>query len=146
MDENEKLEDFNLDDIMKEFKDGDTTEKLPATEEPAAEETPAAEEPAAEETGVPEETVRIDRIPEATVSEDATIKIPLDELVDKEAERARLTKEADTVEKQLQAALAKLNNKAFVDKAPANVVAGARENAERLQEKLSLLKQSLQAL
>lgn len=80
------------------------------------------------------------------VTADATIKIPLDELVDKEAERARLNKEAEAVEKQLQAALAKLNNKAFVDKAPANVVAGARENAERLQEKLTLLKQSLQAL
>ena len=80
------------------------------------------------------------------VTADATIKIPMDELVDKDAERARLTKEMDNVRKQLEGVQARLNNKAFTDKAPANVVDAARENAARLQEKLTLLEQSLQAL
>ena len=77
------------------------------------------------------------------VTADATIKIPLDELVDKAAELARLNKEKETVQKQLEGVQARLANKAFTDKAPANVVETARENAARLQEKLSLLEQSI---
>ena len=47
------------------------------------------------------------------------------------------------VEKQLEGALARLNNKAFTDKAPEQVVATARENAARLQEKLTQLDRSM---
>ncbi len=79
------------------------------------------------------------------VTTDATIKIPLAELVDKEAELQRLQKEKDHVQKQLDGVLARLNNKAFTDKAPEAVVNGARENAARLQEKLALLEQSMAA-
>ncbi len=79
------------------------------------------------------------------VTTDATIKIPLAELVDKEAELARLQKEKDSVQKQLDGVMARLNNKAFTDKAPEAVVNGARENAARLSEKLTLLEQSMQA-
>ncbi len=79
------------------------------------------------------------------VTTDATIKIPLEELVDKEAELARLQKEKEGVQKQLDGVLARLNNKAFTDKAPEAVVNGARENAARLQEKLALLEQSMAA-
>ena len=77
------------------------------------------------------------------VTPDATVKIPLDELVDRDAERARLQKERAAVEKQLEGALARLNNKAFTDKAPEQVVATARENAARLQEKLTQLERSM---
>jgi valyl-tRNA synthetase len=77
------------------------------------------------------------------VTADATIKIPLSELVDKDAERARLTKEKEIVKKQLDGIMARLNNQSFVSKAPANVVESTRENAARLNEKLSLLEQSL---
>ena len=80
------------------------------------------------------------------VTADATIKIPLQELVDLEAERKRLHKERETVQKQLDGIRARLQNKAFTDKAPEAVVNGAKENAARLQEKLALLEQSLQAL
>ncbi|MBQ2780104.1 MAG: valine--tRNA ligase [Clostridia bacterium] len=80
------------------------------------------------------------------VTPDATVKIPLDELVDKAAEKARLEKEYATVQKQLDGTLARLNNKAFTDKAPEQVVATARENAARLQEKLTLLAQSMSLL
>ncbi len=80
------------------------------------------------------------------VTADATIKIPLEELVDKAAEQARLAKEKDTVQKQLSGVEQRLANPSFTDKAPAAVVETAREQAKRLQEKLALLEQSLAQL
>ena len=80
------------------------------------------------------------------VTPDATVKIPMAELVDLEAERARLTKEKAAVQKQLDSARARLNNEAFTSKAPANVVQTARDNAARLEEKLRLLDESLRQL
>ena len=80
------------------------------------------------------------------VTPDATLKIPMAELVDLEAERARLNKEKDAVQKQLDSAKARLNNEAFTSKAPANVVQTARDNAARLEEKLRLLEESLRQL
>ncbi len=77
------------------------------------------------------------------VTADATIKIPMDELVDKDAERSRLTREKEAVKKRLDGVMARLNNKAFTSKAPADVVNTAKENAARLNEKLTLLEQSL---
>ena len=76
----------------------------------------------------------------------ATVKIPMDALVDKAAELARLEREYNNVKKQLDGVLARLNNKAFTDKAPEAVVAGAREQAAAMQEKLNLLTQSMNAL
>ncbi len=80
------------------------------------------------------------------VTADATIKIPMADLVDLEAEKARLAKEKETVQKQLDGVLARLGNEAFTSKAPEAVVATARENAARLQEKLTLLQQSMDGL
>lgn len=50
------------------------------------------------------------------------------------------------MQKQLDGVQARLNNKAFTDKAPEAVVNGAKEQAARLQEKLTLLEQSLKTL
>ena len=80
------------------------------------------------------------------VTPDATVKIPMDELVDLAAERARLLKERETAQKQLDGVVARLSNEAFTSKAPAQVVDTARENAARLQEKIALLDQSLAAM
>ncbi|MDD4546149.1 MAG: valine--tRNA ligase [Oscillospiraceae bacterium] len=80
------------------------------------------------------------------VTADATIKIPMEELVDKDAERSRLTREKEAVKKQLDGVMARLNNQAFTSKAPADVVNTAKENAARLNEKLALLEQSLSNL
>ncbi len=80
------------------------------------------------------------------VTADATIKIPMAELVDLQAERARLTKERDTAQKQLDGVLARLSNPSFTDKAPEAVVQTARDQAARLQEKITLLEQSMQQL
>ena len=76
----------------------------------------------------------------------ATIKIPMDALVDKAAELARLEREYNNVKKQLDGVMARLNNPAFTDKAPEAVVNGAREQAAQMQEKLNLLTQSMDAL
>ncbi len=80
------------------------------------------------------------------VTADATIKIPMAELVDIAAEKARLQKEKDAAQKQLDGVLARLNNPAFTEKAPAAVVDTCRENASRLREQLTLLDQSLAQL
>ena len=80
------------------------------------------------------------------VTDTATVKIPLEELVDKAAELARLEKEKANAEKQLAGVLARLNNKAFTDKAPAAVVAGAQAQADSLREKLALLEQSMKQM
>ena len=80
------------------------------------------------------------------VTDGATVKIPMDDLVDREAERARLQKEKENVLKQLAGVEGRLNNKAFTDKAPAQVVQTARDQAQQLRDKLALLEQSMEAL
>ena len=80
------------------------------------------------------------------VTADATLKIPMAELVDIAAERARLQKEKDSVQKQLDGILARLQNPAFTDKAPAAVVESNRANADRLREKLALLEKSMEQM
>ena len=54
----------------------------------------------------------------------ARIFIPMDELVDKEKEIARLNKEKEKVEKEIGVLSKKLDNPGFVSKAPAAVVEG----------------------
>jgi len=71
------------------------------------------------------------------------IWIPLGDLVDLAAEKARLEKELANVEKQLAGVTAKLGNESFTGKAPANVIEGARQNARALTEKRDALKESL---
>ena len=80
------------------------------------------------------------------VTADATVKIPMAELVDVAAEKARLQKEKENVQKQLDGILARLDNPAFTGKAPAAVVESNRASADRLREKLELLEKSLEAL
>ena len=80
------------------------------------------------------------------VTRNAKLYIPMDELVDKKAERARLQKERDSVLKQLTQCENKLKNAGFMKKAPANVVEGVRKNAETLRKKMALIDESLQAL
>ncbi len=80
------------------------------------------------------------------VTQDAKIYIPMGELVDFEAEKARLNKELAAVQKDLDFVNNKLSNENFVAKAPANVVAAQREQAAKYQEKISMLKESIAKL
>ncbi|MCR4925879.1 MAG: valine--tRNA ligase, partial [Clostridiales bacterium] len=80
------------------------------------------------------------------VTEDAKIFIPMAELVDFEAEKARLMKEKEKAQKDLDFINNKLNNENFVSKAPANVVQGQREAAAKLQDKINMLNDSISKL
>lgn len=80
------------------------------------------------------------------VTPDAKIYIQMDELVDKEAEKKRLTKELETAQKGYQNAQAKLANEKFMSKAPEKVVEGVRANAQKLKEHIELIQSSLDAL
>ena len=80
------------------------------------------------------------------VTQDAKIYIPMGELVDFEAEKARLNKELEAVQKDLDFVNNKLSNENFVAKAPANVVAAQREAAAKYSEKIAMLKESIAKL
>ncbi len=80
------------------------------------------------------------------VTADAKIEIPMDELVDKQAELARLNKELESCRKQLAGVEARLSNEKFTSKAPANIIEGARQNAAALKDKIALIESSIAAL
>lgn len=82
----------------------------------------------------------------SVVTHDATIYMPLAELVDLAAEKARLTKEYDNTKKQLDGLESRLSNPGFLAKAPEAVVAGQREQASRMRDKLAMLEESLAKL
>ncbi len=82
----------------------------------------------------------------AVITDDAKIYIPLGELIDFEAERARLNKERDAVLKDIAFVEGKLNNEGFVSKAPEKVVAAQRDQLKRHLEKLAMLDEHLAAL
>ena len=80
------------------------------------------------------------------VTHDAKIYIPMGELVDFEAEKARLNKELAAVQKDLDFVNGKLSNENFVAKAPAAVVEGQREQKAKYEEKIAMLKDSIEKL
>lgn len=80
------------------------------------------------------------------VTDAAKLYIPMGDLVDFEAERARLNKELAAAQKQLDGVNAKLSNENFTSKAPAAVVEAQRENARKLNEKIAMLNDSLSKL
>lgn len=78
-----------------------------------------------------------------TVSREAAILIPLKGVVDFEAERARLQKELETLNKNLEGYSRKLNNESFVAKAPAAVVAEEKRRQAEAQENKSKVEEAL---
>ncbi len=63
--------------------------------------------------------------------------VPLEGLIDKEAELARQQKEADKLRKHIKGNEGKLNNEKFTANAPDDVVAGVRETLENLKKQLA---------
>ena len=80
------------------------------------------------------------------VTADAKIYIPLDELVDKEAELKRLNKELEQLQKRLAQSEGKLKNQGFVSKAPAAVVEGVKNQAAKEREQIALIEAAIAAL
>ena len=77
------------------------------------------------------------------VTDAATIFMPMNELVDFDAELARLERELETANKDKDFFESKLNNPGFVAKAPEKVVAAQRESLEKVLEKIKLLTTSI---
>ena len=82
----------------------------------------------------------------SVITEAARIYIPLNELVDFEAEKARLNKELAAVKKDLEFVENKLNNPGFMAKAPEKVVAAQRESQAKYLAKIALIEESLAKL
>ncbi len=90
----------------------------------------------ADKTGIPENVVSV-------VNPKAEILLPLDELVDKEKEIERLTKEKTKLEGEIKRVEGKLSNKGFTDKAPASVVEEERQKGEKYKAMLEKVLESL---
>ena len=80
------------------------------------------------------------------ITDKAKIFIPMNELVDFEAERKRLTKELEDVERKLSSINAKLSNQGFLAKAPQKVVDEQKESLKKFNEKAELLRESIAKL
>ena len=70
----------------------------------------------------------------------------MDELVDKKEELARLQKAYDFALKELKLAESKLNNKNFVDKAPAAVVDKVKKTHDEMKVQIENLSLSIEKL
>ena len=79
------------------------------------------------------------------VTDDAKALLPMDDLVDKAAETARLNKELANAQKQFDTVKAKLANEKFTSKAPQNVIDGVKANGEKLEAKIKLILETLES-
>ncbi|MBR3171770.1 MAG: valine--tRNA ligase [Lachnospiraceae bacterium] len=70
----------------------------------------------------------------SVVTGNATAYIPLDELVDREKEIARLTAESEKMDKEIKRASGMLNNPKFVSKAPAAKVQAEKDKLAKYEE------------
>lgn len=82
----------------------------------------------------------------SAITPDTQIFMPLNELVDLAAERRRLEKETAKTKKELDGLSAKLNNQAFLSKAPAHIVEAEQERAEKLRSLLVGLEEQMTRL
>ena len=84
--------------------------------------------------------------PVQIVTPHATVYLPLGDLVDLDKERARLAKEKEACEKEIEFISKKLSNENFVSKAPAAVVDQQRQKLEAAKKKLAGVEESLKQL
>ena len=80
------------------------------------------------------------------VVDGASIYLPMEELVDKEKELARLEKEKKNLISEIKRVEGKLSNKGFTDKAPAAVVEAEAEKGRKYAEMLKKVEESIAAL
>ncbi len=82
----------------------------------------------------------------SVVSRSAKLFIPMNELIDLEAELKRLQKDREKAEKEFNMISGKLNNAGFVAKAPANVVEAEREKLVKITALIANLDESIAQL
>ena len=80
------------------------------------------------------------------ISTDTEVFLPLDELVDKDKEKERLTKEKEFLLKELNLVRSKLSNEGFVAKAPEALVEKEKEKEKDFALKLEKVEKSLSEL
>ncbi len=90
----------------------------------------------ADKSNAPENAVSV-------VTAKAEILLPMDQLVDREKEIERLTKEKVRLEGEIKRVEGKLSNKGFTDKAPAHVVEEERKKGEGYKAMLETVLESL---
>ena len=93
----------------------------------------------ADRSGIPENAVSV-------AAPGAELLLPLDELVDREKETARLNKEKARLEGEIRRVEGKLNNKGVTEKAPAAVVEEERKKGEKYNAMLETVLESLAKL
>jgi valyl-tRNA synthetase len=89
--------------------------------------------------GIPEDAVSL-------VIENAVLYIPLDELVDKEAELERLTKEEQKLTKELARSKGMLSNERFLSKAPEAKVNEEKEKLAKYEQMMAQVQERLAQL
>ncbi len=79
------------------------------------------------------------------VTDCARIFIPMEQLVDKKKELARLDKEVVKARKDIEFVQKKLQNPGFCEKAPAQLIAAEREKLAKAEEKLAKVLESIKS-
>jgi len=74
------------------------------------------------------------------------LEVPLAGLIDVEAERARLKKDMEKVQREIDGLERKLNNSSFVDRAPKEVVEENRRRLADYQDQAAKLAEGLKRL
>jgi len=82
----------------------------------------------------------------SVVVPDATVYLPLEDLVDFAQERERLTKEAEKLTKEIARAEGMLANEKFLSKAPAAKIQEERVKLEKYAQMLEQVKERLASL
>jgi valyl-tRNA synthetase len=82
----------------------------------------------------------------AAITPVGEVYLPLEGLIDVEAERIRLSKEIEKLSKEVVKCEAKLSNASFVDRAPAEVVEQEKARLEEWKGKLAQLGEMIDAL
>ncbi len=100
----------------------------------------------AEPLTIQQEAVRPKQALTAIITEGIEVYLPLEGVIDLEAETARLEKELNQVQAEIKKTEGKLNNPSFVDKAPDEVVAKEKLRREEQESRLTKLRQRLQEL
>ena len=83
---------------------------------------------------------------QTAVTDSARFFIPLSEIIDSDKERARLEKEKQKVQKDLDFLRGKLNNQGFISKAPEKLIETEKEKLRKAEEKMAKIEESLNAL
>jgi valyl-tRNA synthetase len=92
------------------------------------------------------DTLDVPKASAKAVTNDASVAVPLEGLIDFEKERERLSTQIAKLTEEKERLDTQLSNTNFVEKAPAEKVSGLRERAAELENQISTLKNNISAL